>query len=269
MIWRYLWDYKRVSLKDNQMANYAPIISAFTNRTSLWPPEAFTPDCRIEERIWEWCEGVLKKNTEFMALVHSNQPLDMEAIWNEIHGIAYGGLTKCIFHYWLIENFTHYNAGGSICEQNADWIYEKLKIKGPMPWAKKAPEPAPAAPVPAPEPEPSRAPSPKPVRKPEDDDPEAIRALYVAAAEKAAKGAIPLPVAAGAGEPAEEKDCSVCVTSGNTMYFVKLSDVPKMTHAELRKWYSRLQMFCAESWSPEDCADAERILAAIDMNLRA
>ena len=26
MIWRYLWDYKRVSLKENKMATYAPII---------------------------------------------------------------------------------------------------------------------------------------------------------------------------------------------------------------------------------------------------
>lgn len=248
MVWSYLWDYKQVSLKDSKMATYAPIITAFTNRTSFWPPEAFTLDCRIEERIWEWCEGVLKKNVEFMAMVESTEPLDMEAIWNEIHGIAYGGLTDCIFHYWLIENYTLYNAGGSICEQNADWIVRKLNLKGPMPWAKPAPAPAPA-----------------PVRKPEDDDPEAIRALYVAAAAHAAQGALPPPAAAGAGED----DCSVCVTSGDTMYIVKLSDVPKMTHAELRKWHSKLIMFCAESWSPEDCADAERILAAIDMNLRA
>ncbi len=255
MVWSYLWDYKQVSLKDSKMAaTYMPIISAFQTRTSFWPPEAFTLDCRIEERIWEWCEGVLKKNTDFMGLVHSNVPLDMPAIWEEIDGIAYGGLTKCIFHYWLHENYTLYKAGFPICQQNADWICEKLKIKGPMPWVKTAPEPAPA---------------PAPVRKPEDDDPEAIRALYVAAAAKAAQGAIPPPAAAGAGEPAEEEDCSVCVTSGDTMYIVKLSDVPKMTHAELRKWHSKLIMFCAESWSPEDCEDAERILAAIDMNLRA
>jgi hypothetical protein len=231
-------------------ATYMPIISKFAQRTSFWPPEAFTLDCRIEERIWEWCEGVLKGNAEFMALVKSPVPLDMDALWSEIMGTAYGGLTECIFHYWLIENYTLYKAGGSICEQNADWIIRKLNLKGPMPWAKAAPEPAPA---------------PAPVRKPEDDDPEAIRALYVAAAEKAAQGAIPPPTAAGAGE----EDCSVCVTSGDTMYIVKLSDVPKMTHAELRKWHSKLILFCAESWSPEDCADAERILAAIDMNLRA
>jgi hypothetical protein len=209
-------------------ATYMPIIAAFTNRTSFWPPEAFTLDCRIEERIWEWCEGVLKKNAEFMALVNSDKPLDMDALWKDIMGTAYGGLTECIFHYWLIENFTRYNAGGSICEQNADWICRKLNIKGPMPWAKKAAEPAP-------EPAPAPAPAPAPV------------------------------VAAGAGE----EDCSVCLVSGDTMYIIKLSDVPKMTHAELRKWHGKLIIYCAECWSPDDCANAERILAAIDMNLRA
>ena len=248
-------------------ATYMPLISKFAQRTSFWPPEAFTLDCRIEERIWEWCEGVLKKNAEFMNLVKSPVPLDMDALWNEVMGTAYGGLTDCIFHYWLIENFTLYKAGGSICQENADWIVRKLNLQGPMPWAKKVPEPMPAAPVPAPEPEPSRAPSPKPVRKPEDDDPEAIRALYVAAAEKAAAGALPLPAAAGAGEPAEE-DCSVCVTSGNTMYIITLSDVDKMTHAEVRMWFHKLLIFCGESWCPEECDKANRILMAMDQRLR-
>ncbi len=250
-------------------ATYMPIISAFQTRTSFWPPEAFTLDCRIEERIWEWCEGVLKKNTDFMNLVKSPVPLDMPAIWEEIDGIAYGGLTKCIFHYWLHVNYTLYKAGGSICQENADWICEKLKITGPMPWVKKAPEPVPAAPVPAPEPEPSRAPSPKPVRKPEDDDPEAIRALYVAAAEKAAQGALPPPAAAGAGEPAEDEDCSVCVTSGDTMYIISLSDVDRMSYEELRKWFHKLLIFCGESWCPEECDKANRILMRIDQHLRA
>jgi len=196
---------------------YMPLISSFAHRTSFWPPEAFTLDCRIEERIWEWCEHVLKKNEEFMGLVKSPVPLDMDALWATIQATAYSSLTECIFHYWLIENFTLYKAGGSICQENANWICRKLNLKGPMPWATKAAEPAPA----------------------------------------------PAPlVAAGAGQPAE-KDCSVCVTSGNTMTIIKLSDVPKMSHAELRVWYHKLQIYCAESWSPEDCENAEAILVNI------
>jgi hypothetical protein len=224
------------------MATYMPLISKFAERTAFWPPEAFTLDCRIEERIWEWCERVLKNNEEFMALVRGTEPLHMETTWTQIQGMAYGGLTECIFHYWLIDNYNQYKAGNAICQENADWICRKLNIKGPMPWTKPVAEPAPApAPV---------ADDPPPVRTDNEGGKNAGRFA-----------------AAGAG--AVEQDCSVCMTSGDTMYVVKLSDVPKMTHAELRKWHSKLIMFCAECWSPDDCAAAERILATIDMNLRA
>lgn len=116
------------------MASYLPLISAFFTRTCFWPPEAFTLDYRVEERIWQWCESTLKKNPEFMALVNSSVPLDMEALWESISAAARGELTRCIFHYWLIQNITAYDERRSICIENADWIYARLKIKSTMPW---------------------------------------------------------------------------------------------------------------------------------------
>jgi hypothetical protein len=214
------------------MATYIPLISAFTQRTIFWPPEAFTLDCRIEERIWEWCEQVLKKNEEFMALVNSDKPLEMEALWKQISETAYGDLTSCIFHYWLILNYTYYNAGGTICTENADWICARLNLKGPMPWVKS--EPAPAADV-------------------------------VGPLSARLDGKFAEPV----GPPPPEKNVSICLTSGSTMTILKLSDVPRMDNAELRKYYRDLQIYIAESWSPEDCDNAGIILEAIHTQLTA
>ncbi len=189
-------------------SSYMPTIAAFTQRSSFWPPEAFTLDCRIEERIWEWCEDSLKNNAEFMALVNSDKPLPMDALWSTIHNTAYDGLTNCIFHYWLILNYNSYKAGGRICQENADWICRKLTIRGPMPWA-----------------------------------------------------------AAAKPQAAVAENCSICVTSGNTMSIFKLSTVPNLTTEDLREWRTSINLFIAESYSPEDCAAAERILAAVNARL--
>lgn len=225
------------------MATYMPLISAFTQRTSFWPPEAFTLDCRVEERIWEWCERILKENEEFMGLVNSDKPLDMQALWDTISATAYGDLTSCIFHYWLILNWNQYKGGGTICTENADWICARLKIKGPKPW----PDAAPAAAVGAGEPAPAPAPD------------------VVGPLSARLDGKFAEPV----GPPPPQKNVSVCLTSGSTMTILKLSDVPRMDNAELRKYYRDLQMYIAESWSPEDCDNAGIILEAIHTQLTA
>jgi hypothetical protein len=197
------------------MATYMPLISAFVRRTCFWPPEAFTLDCRIEERIYEWCERDLKTNEEFMALVTSETPLDMETLWSQIFETAYEGLTTCIFHYWLILNWTRHMEGGTICKENADWIAERIKIKGRLPWSVGSAREEPV-------------------------------------------------VAAGASQI---HDPSICYTVGNLINVIKLSDVAMMDEAELKQTRLHIRMFCAESYSPEDCMDAETILEAVEQQL--
>lgn len=261
------------------MATYMPLISAFTQRTAFWPPEAFTLDCRIEERIWEWCERELKDNKEFMALVNSDKPLNMEDLWDTISATAYGNLTACIFHYWLIQNWTKYKAGGSICTENADWICERIKIKGPMPWPKSAPAPVPA-------PSAVAAAGGGGAEQPEAD-PEVIGPISARLDGKMAEFSEPRytgpplkpslgPAPAGPledrlreKEKQQRKDVSVCLTSGNVMTVLRLSHVPTLSYDELRKYYRALQIHCGESWDPEECENAGIILEEIYNHLHA
>lgn len=233
------------------MTTYMPLISAFSQRTVFWPPEAFTLDCRIEERIWEWCERELKKNEEFMALVNSDKPLEMEALWDTISATAYGSLTSCIFHYWLILNWNKYKEGGTICTENADWICERIKIKGPMPWPKSAPALAPAA-------------APAPAAAGAGTGLLAADTDVVGPLSARLDGKLAEPVG-----PPPQKDISVCLTHGNIMTILKLSHVPTLPYDELRNYYRALQIYCGESWDPEGCENAGIILEAIYDRLHA
>ena len=287
---QYVWDYKRVSLKHSKMATYMPLISAFNTRTAFWPPEAFTLDCRIEERIWEWCEHTLKRNEEFMALVNSDKPLDMEALWDQIVEVGYSNLADCIFHYWLIQNWMKYKEGGTICTENADWICARVKVKGPVPWQKPGMNPGASEfkPAPSPAPAPSAAAAagagaspeprytgppvalslgPAPAGSLEDrlldlrPDPDVVGPISARLDGKFAEPVGPPP------EP--KKDVSVCLTSGGIMTVLRLSHIPTLPYEELRHYYRALQIHCGESWDPEECENAGILLEAIYNRLHA
>lgn len=256
------------------MTTFAPIITAFNQRTAFWPPEAFTLDCRIEERIWEWCEDKLKDNKEFMSLVNSDTPLDMIGLWQQVEGLCYGDLVNCIFHYWLIQNWQSHKEGKPFCRQNADWICARIQIKGPMPWHAEHP----------------------PASKEEmtatytalHAAAEAVGAAAAAAAAAvAAVQEADAPAAAGAGSPPldlgpspagvfveempkkKQKDIYVCLTQGSEMTVLHLSDIPTLSYDELRKYYRDIQLYAAQSYSPEDCENAGIILEEIYNHLHA
>lgn len=107
-------------------------------------------------------------------------------------------------------------------------------------------------------------------------------ALAAAAAAAAVAGAFapqPEPDAGGAGAaalapveeaPAEpQEDVKAYVTEGDTMYGIRLSDLPHLDEKELAKWYRRLSYACAECWSPEECENMSIILEAISKQLRS
>lgn len=128
----------KVNLVNNstKMTSYLSLVKAFAVRSSFWPPEAFTLDIRVEERIYEWCEYELKNNSDFMSLVSSDKALDMNAIYKQIQSSSDVLLANCIVHYWLMLAYRNYKEQKPMCIENADWIWNKMNFTKRMPWHK-------------------------------------------------------------------------------------------------------------------------------------
>ena len=81
--------------------SFYSLIEEFHKKSIFWPPEAFTLNRIVDERVIEWCENVLFKNEDLVEIVGMKSEPKLDSLEIQIRKKSCTLLTKCIFEYWL------------------------------------------------------------------------------------------------------------------------------------------------------------------------
>lgn len=105
------------------------LIEAFHRRSLFWPPESFTLNAQVDERVSEWLSNVLFKNEEMLKLVNESQNVNMDSLAAQITSRSSLALTKCIFEYWLFLLHKRATLQQFVCKDTAVWICKYLQLE--------------------------------------------------------------------------------------------------------------------------------------------